>query len=89
MEEDFRFFDNFRFFGEDFRSLFDDFRSYCFFVNFGCLEGGKFDFGKYNMGSFFEGRFMFDLKINCGLGRVIFIKIMNFLFKVNVNEILD
>ncbi|XP_032615927.1 RNA-binding protein 12B isoform X1 [Hylobates moloch] len=88
-EEDPRLPDNFRPPGEDFRSPPDDFRSHRPFVNFGRPEGGKFDFGKHNMGSFPEGRFMPDPKINCGSGRVTPIKIMNLPFKANVNEILD
>uniref|UniRef100_A0A2K5LK28 RNA-binding protein 12B n=1 Tax=Cercocebus atys TaxID=9531 RepID=A0A2K5LK28_CERAT len=88
-EEDPRLSDNFRPPGEDFRSPPDDFRSHRPFVNFGRPEGGKFDFGKHNMGSFPEGRFMPDPKINCGSGRVTPIKIMNLPFKANVNEILD
>uniref|UniRef100_A0A2K6TQZ8 RNA-binding protein 12B n=1 Tax=Saimiri boliviensis boliviensis TaxID=39432 RepID=A0A2K6TQZ8_SAIBB len=89
LEEDPRLPDNFRPPGEDFRSPPDDFRSHRPFVNFGRPEGGKFDFGKHNMGSFAEGRFITDPKINCGSGRVTPIKIMNLPFKANVNEILD
>ncbi|XP_013852064.1 RNA-binding protein 12B isoform X2 [Sus scrofa] len=88
-EEDPRLPDNFRLSGEQFRSPPDDFRSHRPFVNFGRPEGGKFDFGKRNMGSFPEGRFMPDPKLNCNSGRVIPIKIMNLPFKANVNEILD
>ena len=58
-------------------------------MNFGRPEGGKFEFGKRNMGSFPEGRFMPDPKLNCNSGRVTPIKIMNLPFKANVNEILD
>uniref|UniRef100_A0A2K5EHK5 RNA-binding protein 12B n=1 Tax=Aotus nancymaae TaxID=37293 RepID=A0A2K5EHK5_AOTNA len=89
LEEDPGLPDNFRPPGEDFRSPPDDFRSHRPFVNFGRPEGGKFDFGKHNMGSFAEGRFVPDPKINCGSGRVTPIKIMNLPFKANVNEILD
>ncbi|XP_036788778.2 RNA-binding protein 12B [Manis pentadactyla] len=88
-EEDPRLPDNFRPPGEDFRSPPDDFRSHRPFVNFGRPEGGKFDFGKRNMGNFPEGRFMPDPKLNCSSGRVTPIKIMNLPFKANVNEILD
>uniref|UniRef100_A0A8C5VFG0 RNA-binding protein 12B n=1 Tax=Microcebus murinus TaxID=30608 RepID=A0A8C5VFG0_MICMU len=88
-EEDPRLPDNFRPPGEDFRSPPDDFRSHRPFVNFGRPEGGKFDFGKHNMGGFPEGRFIPDPKLNCGSGRVTPIKIMNLPFKANVNEILD
>ncbi|KAI6057102.1 RNA-binding protein 12B [Marmota monax] len=88
-EEDPRLPDNFRPPGEDFRSPPDDFRSHRPFVNFGRPEGGKFDFGKRNMGGFPEGRFMPDQKLNCGSGRVTPVKIMNLPFKANVNEILD
>uniref|UniRef100_A0A2K6G9E9 RNA-binding protein 12B n=1 Tax=Propithecus coquereli TaxID=379532 RepID=A0A2K6G9E9_PROCO len=88
-EEDPRLPDNFRPSGEDFRSPPDDFRSHRPFVNFGRPEGGKFDFGKHNMGGFPEGRFIPDPKLNCGSGRVTPIKIMNLPFKANVNEILD
>ncbi|XP_053414524.1 RNA-binding protein 12B [Nycticebus coucang] len=88
-EEDPRLPDNFRPPGEDFRSPPDDFRSHRPFVNFGRPEGGKFDFGKHNMGGFPEGRFMPDPKLNCGSGRVTPIKVMNLPFKANVNEILD
>uniref|UniRef100_A0A8C5Z1E5 RNA binding motif protein 12B n=1 Tax=Marmota marmota marmota TaxID=9994 RepID=A0A8C5Z1E5_MARMA len=88
-EEDPRLSDNFRPPGEDFRSPPDDFRSHRPFVNFGRPEGGKFDFGKRNMGGFPEGRFMPDQKLNCGSGRVTPVKIMNLPFKANVNEILD
>ncbi|XP_046497860.1 RNA-binding protein 12B [Equus quagga] len=88
-EEDPRLPDNFRPPGEDFRSPPDHFRSHRPFVNFGRPEGGKFDFAKRNMGSFPEGRFMPDPKLNCSSGRVTPIKIMNLPFKANVNEILD
>uniref|UniRef100_A0A8C0PFS8 RNA-binding protein 12B n=1 Tax=Canis lupus familiaris TaxID=9615 RepID=A0A8C0PFS8_CANLF len=74
---------------EDFRRPPDDFRSHRPFVNFGRPEGGKFDFGKRSLGSFPEGRFMPDPKLNCSSGRVTPIKIMNLPFKANVNEILD
>uniref|UniRef100_A0A8C6CIX8 RNA binding motif protein 12B n=1 Tax=Moschus moschiferus TaxID=68415 RepID=A0A8C6CIX8_MOSMO len=87
-EEDSRVPDSFRLPGEEFRSP-PDFRSHRPFVNFGRPEGGKFDFGKRNMGSFPEGRFMPDPKLNCNSGRVTPIKIMNLPFKANVNEILD
>ncbi|XP_004641368.1 RNA-binding protein 12B isoform X2 [Octodon degus] len=88
-EEDLRLADNFRPSGEDFRSPPEDFRSHRPFVNFGRPEGGKFDFGKRNVGGFPEGRFMPDPKLNCGSGRVTPVKIMNLPFKANVNEILD
>nr|XP_051699846.1 RNA-binding protein 12B isoform X2 [Oryctolagus cuniculus] len=88
-EEDPGLSDGFRPPGEDFRSLPDDFRSHRPFVNFGRPEGGKFDFGKRNVGGFPEGRFMPDPKLNCGSSRVTPIKIMNLPFKANVNEILD
>uniref|UniRef100_A0A9L0RLX2 RNA-binding protein 12B n=1 Tax=Equus caballus TaxID=9796 RepID=A0A9L0RLX2_HORSE len=88
-EEDPRLPDNFRPPGDDFRSPPDHFRSHRPFVNFGRPEGGKFDFAKRNMGSFPEGRFMPDPKLNCSSGRVTPIKIMNLPFKANVNEILD
>uniref|UniRef100_G3UBK7 RNA binding motif protein 12B n=1 Tax=Loxodonta africana TaxID=9785 RepID=G3UBK7_LOXAF len=89
-EEDFRLSDNFRPAGEQFRSPPDDFRGHHRpFVSFGRPEGGKFDFGKRNMGDFPEGRFMPDPKLNCGSDRVTPIKIMNLPFKANVNEILD
>uniref|UniRef100_A0A4W2C9X1 RRM domain-containing protein n=1 Tax=Bos indicus x Bos taurus TaxID=30522 RepID=A0A4W2C9X1_BOBOX len=87
-EEDSRVPDRFRLPGEEFRSP-PGFRSHRPFVNFGRPEGGKFDFGKRNMGSFPEGRFMPDPKLNCNSGRVTPIKIMNLPFKANVNEILD
>ncbi|XP_036119688.1 RNA-binding protein 12B [Molossus molossus] len=87
-EEDSRLLDDFRQPGEEFRSP-SDFRSHRPFVNFGRPEGGKFDFGKRNMGSFPEGRFMPDPKLNCSSGRITPIKIMNLPFKANVNEILD
>lgn len=58
-------------------------------MNFGLPEGGKFDFGKRNVGSFPEGRFMRNPKLNCSSGRITPIKIMNLPFKANVNEILD
>ncbi|XP_006859281.1 PREDICTED: RNA-binding protein 12B [Chrysochloris asiatica] len=89
LEEDPRLADNFRPPGEEFRSPPDDFRGHRPFVNFGRPEGGKFDFGKRNMGGFPEGRFMPDPKLNCGSDRVTPIKIMNLPFKANVNEILD
>ncbi|KAM5281359.1 RNA-binding protein 12B isoform 1-T1 [Ctenodactylus gundi] len=88
-EEDPRLPDNFRPPGDDFRNPPEDFRSHRPFVNFGHPEGGKFDFGKRNMGGFPEGRFMPDPKLNCGSGRVTPVKIMNLPFKANVNEILD
>lgn len=91
-EEDSRLLDGFRPPkppGEEFRSPSDDFRSPRPFVNFGRPEGGKFDFGKRNVGSFPEGRFMPDPKLNCSSGRITPIKIMNLPFKANVNEILD
>uniref|UniRef100_A0A8C9KLL0 RNA-binding protein 12B n=1 Tax=Panthera tigris altaica TaxID=74533 RepID=A0A8C9KLL0_PANTA len=88
-EEDPRLPDSFRPPGEEFRSPPDDFRSHRPFVNFGRPEGGKFDFGKRSMGSFPEGRFMPDPKLNCSSGRLTPIKIMNLPFKANVNEILD
>ncbi|XP_006906869.1 RNA-binding protein 12B [Pteropus alecto] len=88
LEEDPRLPEDFRPPGEEFRSP-PDFRSHRPFVNFGRPEGGKFDFGKRNMGSFPEGRFMPDPKLNCSSGRVTPIKIMNLPFKANVNEILD
>lgn len=88
-EEDSRLPDDFRPPGEEFRSPSDDFRSHRPFVNFGRPEGGKFDFGKRNMGSFPDGRFMPDPKLNCSSGRITPIKIMNLPFKANVNEILD
>lgn len=88
-EEDLRLLDHFRPPGEEFRSPPDDFRSHRPFVNFGRPEGGKFDFGKRNVGSFPEGRFMPDPKLNCSSGRITPIKIMNLPFKANVNEILD
>uniref|UniRef100_A0A8C0KGF3 RNA-binding protein 12B n=1 Tax=Canis lupus dingo TaxID=286419 RepID=A0A8C0KGF3_CANLU len=88
-EEDPRLPDPFRPPGEEFRSPPDDFRSHRPFVNFGRPEGGKFDFGKRSLGSFPEGRFMPDPKLNCSSGRVTPIKIMNLPFKANVNEILD
>ncbi|EHB16392.1 RNA-binding protein 12B [Heterocephalus glaber] len=75
--------------GEDSRNPPEDFRSHRPFVNFGRPEGGKFDFGKRNMGGFPEGRFMPDPKLNCSSGRVTPVKIMNLPFKANVNEILD
>ncbi|XP_037658613.1 RNA-binding protein 12B isoform X2 [Choloepus didactylus] len=81
--------DSFRPPGEEFRSTPDDFRNHRPFVNFGRPEGGKFDFGKRNMGGFPDGRFMPDPKLNCGSGRITPIKIMNLPFKANVNEILD
>ncbi|XP_037360099.1 RNA-binding protein 12B-like [Talpa occidentalis] len=86
-EEDPRLPDSLRPPGE-FRSPPDDFRSHRPVVNFGHPEGGKFDFGKRNMGSFPEGRFMPDPKLNSS-SRVTPIKIMNLPFKANVNEILD
>ncbi|XP_004474786.2 RNA-binding protein 12B [Dasypus novemcinctus] len=89
LEEEPRFPDNFRPPGEAFRSTPDDFRNYRPFMNFGRPEGGKFDFGKRNMGGFPDGRFMPDPKLNCGPGRVTPVKIMNLPFKANVNEILD
>ncbi|XP_049709697.1 RNA-binding protein 12B [Elephas maximus indicus] len=90
LEEDPRLSDNFRPAGEQFRSPPDDFRGHHRpFVSFGRPEGGKFDFGKRNMGDFPEGRFMPDPKLNCGSDRVTPIKIMNLPFKANVNEILD
>uniref|UniRef100_A0A8C6ZZ75 RNA-binding protein 12B n=1 Tax=Neovison vison TaxID=452646 RepID=A0A8C6ZZ75_NEOVI len=88
-EEDPRLPDSFRPPGEEFRNPPDDFRSHRPLVNFGRPEGGKFDFGKRSMGSFPEGRFMPDPKLNCSSGRVTPIKIMNLPFKANVNEILD
>lgn len=88
-KEDLRFPGNFRLSGEDFRSPPDDFRGHHPFVNFGCPEGGKFDFEKHNIGSCPEGRFMPDPKLNCGSGRITPVKIMNLPFKANVNEILD
>ncbi|ELV14185.1 RNA-binding protein 12B [Tupaia chinensis] len=88
-EEDPRLPDNFGPPSENFKSPPDDFRSHRPLVNFGRPEGGKFDFGKRNMGNFPEGRFMPDPKLNCGSGRLTPIKIMNLPFKANVNEILD
>ncbi|XP_066122166.1 RNA-binding protein 12B [Saccopteryx bilineata] len=87
--EDSRLPDHFRQPGEEFRSLNNDFRSHRSFMNFGRPEGGRFDFGKRNVGSFPEGRFMPDPKLNCSSGRITPIKIMNLPFKANVNEILD
>ncbi|XP_055459218.1 RNA-binding protein 12B isoform X1 [Psammomys obesus] len=87
-EEDLRRPDHLRPPGEDLWTT-SDFRGHHPFVNFGHLEGGKFDLGKYNMGSFPEGKFMPDLKLNCGSGRITPIKIMNLPFKANANEILD
>ncbi|XP_051016375.1 RNA-binding protein 12B [Acomys russatus] len=78
---------NFRPPGEEFWTP-PDFRGHHDFANFGHLEGGKFHLGKY-MRSFPEGKFMPDLKLNCGSGRITPIKIMNLPFKANANEILD
>ncbi|XP_019483805.1 PREDICTED: RNA-binding protein 12B [Hipposideros armiger] len=89
LEEDPRLPDDFRPPGEEFRSPPDDFRTHRPFVNFSRPEGSKFDFGKRNMGSFPEGRFMPDPKLNCSSGRVTPIKVMNLPFKANINEILD
>ncbi|XP_004697533.1 RNA-binding protein 12B [Echinops telfairi] len=88
-EEGPRLADHFRPPGEEFRNAPDDFRSHRPFVNFGRPEGGKFDFGKRNMGGFPEGRFMPEPKLNCGSDRITPVKIMNLPFKANVNEILD
>lgn len=87
-EDDSRFSDSFRPPGEDFWTS-PDFRGHRPFMNFGHLDGGKFDFGKHNMGCFPEGRFMPDLKLNCGSGRITPVKITNLPFKANANEILD
>ncbi|CAO2581150.1 RNA-binding protein 12B-A [Lemmus lemmus] len=87
-EEDPRFPDSFRPPGEDFWTS-PDFRGHRPFINFGHLDGGKFDFGKHNMGCFPEGRFMPDLKLNCGSGRITPVKITNLPFTANANEILD
>ncbi|XP_054981451.1 RNA-binding protein 12B [Sorex araneus] len=74
---------------EDDVRLTDNFRSHRSVANVGRPEGGKFDFGKRNIGSFPEGRFVPDPKLNSSSGRVTPIKIMNLPFKANVNEILD
>ncbi|XP_055968652.1 RNA-binding protein 12B [Sorex fumeus] len=74
---------------EDDSRLADSFRSHRSVANVGRPEGGKFDFGKRNMGSFPEGRFVPDPKLNCSSSRVTPLKIMNLPFKANVNEILD
>lgn len=88
-EEDARLPGEFRPPAEEFRSAASDVRGHRPFVNFGRPEGGKFDFGKRNVGSFPEGRFMPDPKLNCSSGRVTPLKILNLPFKANVNEILD
>ncbi|CAH6777365.1 RNA-binding protein 12B [Phodopus roborovskii] len=87
-EENLGFPDSFRSPGEDFWTS-PDFRGHRPFMNFGYLEGGKFDFGKHNMGCVPEGRFMPDVKLHCGSGRITPVKIMNLPFKANANEILD
>lgn len=87
-EGDLRRSDNFRLPGEDFWTS-SDFRGHLPFVNFGHLEGGKFDFGKYNIGSFSEAKVTSDLNLNCRSGGIIRVMISNLPFKANANEILD
>ena len=48
-----------------------------------------FDFEKYELGSFSEGKVTSDLNLNCGTDRIIPVKISNLPFKANANEILD
>ncbi|XP_076780275.1 RNA-binding protein 12B-A-like [Arvicanthis niloticus] len=87
-EEDFRLTDNFRLPGEEFWTS-PDFRGHHSFGRFGQLESDKFDFGKYNMGSFPEGKDMCDQNLNSGSGRIIPVKISNLPFKAGAGEILD
>ncbi|NP_001395740.1 RNA-binding protein 12B isoform X1 [Rattus norvegicus] len=87
-EGDLRRSDKFRLPGEDFWTS-SDFRGHHPFVNFGHLEGGKFDFGKYNIGSFSEAKVTSDLNLSCRSGGIIPVKISNLPFKANSNEILD
>lgn len=75
--------------GEAFRGASEEFRGHRPFVDFGRPEGGRFDFGKRNIGSAPEERFLPDPKLNCSSGRITPIKVMNLPFKANVNEILD
>lgn len=58
-------------------------------MNFDHLQGGKFDFEKYKLENFHDGKFVPDLKFNCGSGGIIRVMISNLPFKANANEILD